>query len=468
MIGYEFEFLVREGDRPLSKKTFEAFHGILAQRAWTPVFDPGTQGLVGSKKNGFFVTTDDGVCTMEINTPPRDTIHQCHEQISHLVSELQDIYQSLGCSIIGTSVFPGLYDIGNNACLAYCIADQCCNKSYIKYLNPQRFPASHHALYVFAAHQVWLDAKPQTLMRQWRVLETLSPLLYALFSNGPVFNDEYIGEMEGRDILWKKMLASSVVGSEEYLFGMTPEPFASLIEYFNFILAMPFYFSIREGKGYRLVDSKITYRDFFLSQKSEAEFFDGTRFIVGPTKEDFWGLQQKTFPHVRIKYQIREDVSLQEIISALQNRNESSLLDCFENVFLECRAISAQPQTDISAGPALLVGLQENIEEAKILASSRPYKEWQVLYGEVQRQGLGAYAAGIAITALAKGLIDISLRGLTQRGYQEEQFLNPLKTRLEKMENPSQELFRAWKRGGLAAIWQERDFRGTVGGVRMT
>jgi len=247
MIGYEFEFLVREEDRPLSKRTFESFHGELAKQGWKPKFDSGTGGLVGSEKEGFFVTTDDGICTMELNNPPRETIHECHDQIEKLLCELQRIYQSLGCSIIRVSAFPGEYDLHRAGCKTVCVDDQCCNKSYIKYFNPQRFPKGHHALYVLAANQVWLDVAPQLLMRQWSLFQALSPLVYALFSNSPLFNNRTFDVLEGHDVLWKTMLDSSVVGNDTQYFGLTPKPFSTLIEYFDFILSMPFYFNIREG-----------------------------------------------------------------------------------------------------------------------------------------------------------------------------------------------------------------------------
>lgn len=458
MIGYEFEFLVREGNRPLSQKTFCAFHDALAKEGWTQKYDPGTGGLVGSAKDDFFVTTDDGVCTMEINTPPRQTIGECHAQLTQLLLRLQRIYHSLGCSIIGASVFPGEYDLINRGCKGFCADDQCCNKSYIKYFNAQRFPEGHHALFVFAANQVWLDVEPASRMRQWNAFQALSPVFYALFSNGPVFNNAPFGVLEGRDVLWNTMLDSSIVGNDAQYFGMRHKPFATLIEYFDFIMGMPFYFNLRDGKGYKLADPRITCRDFFFAPESEAEWFDGTRFIVQPLKSDFYGLQQRTFPHVRIKYRIRPEISLAEIISAWRERDEARLLQCFERVFLECRNISAQPQNDLSAGPAFLLGLQECIDETETIAKSQPYAFWQGLYREVQLRGLSAEYQKLSVSDLAQELLRIARRGLEMRGCGEEQCLNPLEARIARKENPGQELLKIWRAGGLEAVWWARDF----------
>ncbi len=458
MIGYEFEFLVREGDAPLSKRTFESFHSELAKQGWKSKIDPGTGGIVGSENNGFFVTSDDGVCTMELNTPPRNTIRECHQQMEQLLSQLQAIYRSLGCSIIGVSAFPGAFDLHRTKCQNFCLDDQCCNKSYIKYFNPQRFPQGHHALYIFAANQVWLDVAHQDVMRQWNVLQALSPVFYALFSNSPLFNNKPIGVLEGRDILWETMLGSSVVGNDSQYFGMTPTPFSTLIEYFDFILLMPFYFDVRGGMGYKLVNPRTTYREFFLAPESEAEFFDGTRFMVRPEKSDFWGLQQRTFPHVRIKYRIKEEVTIDKIINALSARDEERLFACFEQCFLECRAIAAQPQKDISAGPAFLLGLQENILAVETIVQRRPYKFWVDLYTVVQQKGLEAEQEDVHVAELAKNLLEIATEGLRKRGFGEERYLQPLWQRVERKRNPSQELVNIWQQGGLAAVWKARDF----------
>jgi gamma-glutamylcysteine synthetase len=459
VIGYEFELLVREGDRPLSKRTFVKFHGVLHERGWKTKYDAGTSGVVGSCKDGFFVTSDDGVCVAEINMPPRETIHGCHEQLVKLVSELQKIYKGLGCSIIGTSVFPGFYDVTNKRCSNVCVDNQCCEKSYIKYINAQRWSPGHHALFIFAANQVWLDVSAKDLMVQWNVFNRLSPILLALFANGPIYNDKPIGVLEGRDVLWRTMIVAGIHGDESWLFGMPPKRYGSVLEYFDDILRMPFYFDLREGKGYKLLDPKITYRDFFLSKQSQGLLFDGTQFLVTPEKSDFWGLQQRTFPHVRIKYKIREDVTVQDIVDALERRDERQFLNCFSHWYLECRALSAQPQSDLSAGAAFLLGLQQKISELKAFLDEQPYAFWLALYDAVQQSGLVTSIEGVDVAELVDTCLHIAERGLKDRGRGEEAFLKPLKVRLEKRQNPAQELLEIWKHEGLAGVFAARDFR---------
>jgi gamma-glutamylcysteine synthetase len=451
MIGYEFEFLVREGDAPLFKKTFEKFHQELALRGWKNKFDSGTQGLTGSDKDGWVITTDDGICIMEINTPPRNTIKECDEQINSLLKEIQSIYKSLGASIIGVGTFPGEFDIYKTTCdKNICLEPQCCDKSYIRHFNPQRFPKGHHALMTFAGNHVWLDTTPEQLIALRNVLCRLSGIINALFANGSIFNNTILETLDGRDMLWKTMLSSSIHGDETKYYGMPPTLFPTLVDYFKFQLEFPFYFDVRDGKGYRLKNPATTYNEFFHAPKSEAVLFDGTSFIAIPEKSDFFGLQQKLFPHSRIKYRIRENVKIADIINAIDNDDEEKLLSCFSKVFIEYRNIGAQPQSDISAGPAFLLGIQENLGEVKKILDRKPYDFWIQLYDQVLKSG---------ITDKCLKFLELAKQGLQTRGYGEEQYLQPLYTRLEQKNNPAQELIKIWEQGGLEAVWKERDFK---------
>ena len=126
MIGYEFEFIVREGNRPLSKEKFLQLHKELQADGWKPKYDPDTGGFTGSTKDGMYVTTDDGVGVMELNMPPTDTVQESHTRLTDLLTKLQEMYRSLGASIVGTSVYPGEFDALNPKCREYCLHPDCC------------------------------------------------------------------------------------------------------------------------------------------------------------------------------------------------------------------------------------------------------------------------------------------------------------------------------------------------------
>ena len=155
---------------------------------------------------------------------------------------------------------------------------------------------------------------------------------------------------------------------------------------------------------------------------------------------------------------MRVDVTMSEIVSVLQNRDERALLHCFEEVFLECRAISAQPQSDLSAGPALLTGLQSNFGEFQKLMSSRPYEFWVFLHEQVLRSGLSAVYQDVKVIDLIGPMLEIAQSGLRSRGYGEEVFLASLEQRIKNKQNPAEEALVIWHKGGLASLCQARDF----------
>ena len=139
MIGYEYEFLVREGDKPLTKATFLKFHEELKRRGWEQKYDHDTNGLLGSyDKDGVFVITDNGICNMEIELPPTETIAESHRRLTTLLEELQTMYKDLGASIVGVSVFPGPSDFDHTGCADHCTASRVTAKSFIYYHVPKR------------------------------------------------------------------------------------------------------------------------------------------------------------------------------------------------------------------------------------------------------------------------------------------------------------------------------------------
>lgn len=458
MIGYEFEFLVREGDRPLSKETFFAFHKKLKNKGWQPKLDAGTGNLVGSKKDDIFVGSDDGVNVMEINMPPRDTIQDCDTGIRNLLSELQTIYQSLGTSIIGLNTFPGFYDRNNCICKKFCTDQYCCEKSYIKYYNPVRFPRHHHDLMMIAANHLWLDVRTDQLMDQYNTFLKLSGLFAALFANGPIFNNKKLPILEGRDLFWHNMVSTGIFPEDDKFFGFPPMQYDSILDYFDFMLSIKFYYVEREGKGVSLVDKSLTYKDYFFSKNLDATYFDGTPTTISPTIDDFITIQQVTFPHVRIKYKKKAGVTIDDLLEVYKNRDEQAFLGCFASWHLECRFIGAQPQEDVSAGPALLVGLQENFEETKKLASQHSYEEWKKIYEMSTKDGMQTVFNDQAMIENVKQLVEISKQGLGARGHGEEKFFQPLYDRLEKQKNPAEEILEVWNSYGLERVWKELDF----------
>ncbi len=462
MIGYEYEFLVREGDKPLTKATFLKFHEELELRGWKPVTDPDTKGLLGSEKDGCVAVTDDGLNNMEIEMPPTKTAIESHERLLALLEEFQPMYRKLGASLIGTSVFPGPIDLHLIKKEHGTVTNRTASKSFIYYIAPHRWSESYWTQ-LFSGIHVWLDLPHTEVVRHLSVFNRLNPFFVALFANGPLFDGNPIGAMEGRNVLWKRELRTSKVPYDFNIYGMYPKEYGSIFEYLDFILDMPFYFGHRGGNhhgglSFRLQNPKTTLREFLYSEKTPAVWGHGGTFVAEPTLDDFGLLQNFTFHHARLKFFYQDGIRLEEILTALKARGEKAFLNCFRKFCVEIRTASAPMKKELSTAPALYLGLYANLARAETLAHAYPYEVLLQLYHEAEEKGLEAEAGGITIADACAKVIAVSEEGLRNRGFGEERYLAPLKEHTAKKENPAQELLKIWRKDGLAGIWKARDF----------
>jgi gamma-glutamylcysteine synthetase len=458
MLGYEFEFLVREGEKALSKETFLAFHKALQADGWTPKYDHETRGLVGSARGDVYVGSDDGVNVMEINLPPTKTVVESDMRMTELLRYLQTTLGKLGCTIIGTSIFPGKFDIYNPKCRTHCEHPNCCNKSFINFVIPQRFHEYHHGFFVIASNHIWLDLPKNDFMRHLRMFNRLSPVLIALFANGPVFNGSGMDVCEGRDVLYDIMLKNTTVPADARIFGMYEKEYATIFDYFDFLMEMPVYLVHRDGVAFKVLDSTMTNQTYLYSDKVPALWGKGGEFEAVPELIDFFELQRDTFPNARLKFFIKEGLSLIQVLDEYKNRDEAAFLGCFEKFCVEIRTIGSQPQGELSVAPAFLLGLQENIEATEKILSAHPYEFWRGFYAGMQKNGMEAVYQSVAVAELAGELLAISQKSLEVRGKGEEVYLKPLEARIAAKENPSQALLKIWKAEGNDGLYRARDY----------
>ncbi len=458
MIGYEFEFIVHEGDRPLSKEKFLQLHKELQADGWKPKHDPDTGGFTGSTKDGMYVTTDDGVGVMEINMPPTGTVQESHERLSSLLDKLQEIYRRLGCSIVGTSVYPGEFDVLNPKCREYCLHPDCCEKSIIKLVLAQRLKENHHYFFLIAANHIWLDLPKNDVATYLHTFNRLSPVIYALCANGPLFGNKKSGLLDTRDEVWKQGFAKSLIPHDSSIFGYYQKEPGTIFDYFDFLMDSPPYFLFRNGAGFKAQDGGTTMHDVIYSEKTPATWGKGGDFVATPSLEDIFELQHTTFPHARLKFFLREGLTVEEFKNAYASKDEQKFLDCFAKFCLEVRSVGAQKKGELSAAPAFLLGIQENIEKARELVDTRPYSFWTELHAKVQKDGLQADHEGVSVVDLARSALDIAEEGLRKRGKGEGQFLKPIRERIEKKQNPAQELLAVWEEEGMEGVYKARDF----------
>jgi gamma-glutamylcysteine synthetase len=107
---------------------------------------------------------------------------------------------------------------------------------------------------------------------------------------------------------------------------------------------------------------------------------------------------------------------------------------------VEDRVACAQPPGEQTANAALVLGLVERAEELCELADTLPLQAWVDARVDACCRGLSAQVGTVPVVALAEKMLAIAERGLWARGLAEDRFLDPLRERLARNENPATRL----------------------------
>jgi gamma-glutamylcysteine synthetase len=107
---------------------------------------------------------------------------------------------------------------------------------------------------------------------------------------------------------------------------------------------------------------------------------------------------------------------------------------------VEDRVACAQPPGEQLANAALVLGLVERAGELCELADAVALGSWVDARVDACCRGLSAQVGTVPVVALAENMLAIAERGLAARGLAEDRFLDPLRERLARGENPATRL----------------------------
>lgn len=141
-----------------------------------------------------------------------------------------------------------------------------------------------------AGVQVNLDFSDEAdCLAKMRLAMALSPLLYALFANSPIMNDQPTGFLSTRGEIWSRTDADRTG-----LINRLYDEDAGLVDYVDYALDVPMYFIYRDGTYLDLTGSRFSFRQYLESGHASH------RATMGD-----WDLHLSTlFPEVRLRPQI--------------------------------------------------------------------------------------------------------------------------------------------------------------------
>ena len=104
------------------------------------------------------------------------------------------------------------------------------------------------------------------------------------------------------------------------------------------------------------------------------------------------------------------------------------------------------------APTALTLGIIENLDKAKLLMETYPWKSWQLLRKEAARHTFHATLTNQSIVPVLTKLLSITKEGLLKRGLGEEIYLQTLFERLEKRQSPADFSIAVFKEQGFSNL----------------
>lgn len=260
-----------------------------------------------------------------------------------------------------------------------------------------------------AASQVQLDVSRENVLEAINTFNRLEPLKALLFANSVWDHNPDI--LINRDWLW----VNSLQGLNPHNVGILRNELNTIDDLVDYIASMSMYCVERDGHYL-----------YFTPMKAE-EYFDADE--VTGTYHTPEGKQQLTF-----KPKESDIVYLRSF----------KYVDLTFRGTLELRSVCTQPIADSFASAAFHAGLMEMLPElTELLSEADLYRQGltpYVLRELLGRQSVPAFLNKRELSELLIAVLDLARKGLYQRGFHEEHFLDILYHRAQSLTNPAKEM----------------------------
>lgn len=275
-VGVEFEHIVVNKDTMESVTYYgeEGIEGILQElllKGYEGNYEEGY--LVGLSSEDIEITLEPGG-QLEMVTKPCETIKEVESVYFRFLNDLIPILEGRNLLLMGIGYHPktSIDDIPFNPKKRY--------KHMSAYLK-EKGKYAHNMMKGTASLQVSIDYKDEyDFIRKFRVANFISPLLYLISDNAPVFEGEIYDKFGVRSLIWSDM--------DKERSGIVPNSFKKDFgykDYAQYILSIPPILIIKDGE--------------FISTGNDTVEEVMEKYIF--TKEELEHLMTMVFPDVRVK-----------------------------------------------------------------------------------------------------------------------------------------------------------------------
>jgi len=451
-IGLEYEFLAIQIDNghAASRGDIKAIWRSWAEQEHVELYiDYATKQPVGvwfTQPDGekMLINTDGGICIVEFGFLPFSTLQETEENMRVILKEFLVVARQHGVALIDTGLQPKTPTYHPDL------------KSekiwYRPFMRHPHWVGYHHLFHNIAAHQVCIDVSYDELVDVLNLMNGIGGVTIALFANSGFGEWEVKSAHSERELRWNRIKEGSK-DTFEHISGLTKEPLTSLADYISYSWRTPLQ-AIHRGKTLHSVNEFITIGDYF--KKSQWDAFDHGAIepsTVSPSVKDINDQAQYFWPQSRAKFWFDESRPLEEFLSAYAGEEFGDYgRDHVTKLYVETRNIGAQPWNEVMVAPAFLLGLIENLEEAKKIVDDKPWKYWI----ELREKTLLKSMEVDEVVPIAQTLFSIAKQGLVNRGRGEEKYIEPLVARIEKRQSPAMRSIEEYRELGMDNFIKKR------------
>jgi gamma-glutamylcysteine synthetase len=286
--------------------------------------------------------------------------------------------------------------------------------SYPRYLDlPMKFHKYPDYGLFSSASQVQLDVDYEELTQTIRAFSKVEPIKALLFNNS-VLLDDHEDLACCRDMFWE----NSTHGINPHNIGMFDCAIETVDDLLNYIESTSMYCLERDGKYINFPPIPVT--EYFKADSITGEYYEDGAY---------------------------HEISFAPDIADLAYLRTFKFEDLTFRGTIEFRSVCCQPVSDVMTVAAFHLGLKH-----VLLEFDRLMQEDTVLYHHgmsatelrklfVKRE-LPDFVEKDALYTLAQQVVELAEKGLRQRGYGEETFLEPLYRRIRSRTNPAGNMLR--------------------------
>jgi gamma-glutamylcysteine synthetase len=415
-IGSELKFpLVSTNARAAESMKTKALWDFLSHKGWTPLVDPYTKDITGASKQGemnnHLASCETGFCKVEFSLAHTDDLLKLHKTIAELKGLLRQFSEEQDVAFLGFGLQP-LTPPGKHL-----LMEKSRNLFWDKLFGgndyiPEAEGTDVHLFTVSASSQVHIDVTMDEAVDAINVFNGLSGAQIAMTANSSIWKGAVSPDYKClSEMFWDWWLKEKHAAR----YGVPEKKFQNLEDYFHSVLQFPPVYVKREGIPVALPCCP-TFSDFYFCSHNNEQCQQGM------TQEKRCGL---TADGDTVEISHEEHDFSQHFTFFWHNARLSRYYT------LENRINDQQPPDELMTIPALTLGIMENLDDAVNLINDYSWEFLKESRLQAARFGLDAQVQGKPVSELSQSIVEIADKGLKKRGLGEENFLTPLKERLE-------------------------------------